>query len=312
MAHPLPPLCDETQIKADTEAARAEFREKRLDEPLADYNKQYPTSEAAAEAVISALDAILKSPADRNVMSSLVGNKASYSALRSLAATPISADDLETLARAKINKTALRNNQDLANDLAELLRSCLDPKRFPWVYDARPATPGELEQAKLATSVLTAVSAVQAARRGDERKALEGAVQKILEANGYTKVKKTRNGIQSHRDYPPTGSFMTNCKFGANNADFVIHLMDGRLLAIECKASNSEVNGFKRLNKEVMVDAVDWVRAFGKNTVVPAAALRGVFKPENVSATQAQGVYLFWWHRIEAFSEFLANVAAAA
>jgi len=31
----------------------------------------------------------------------------------------------------------------------------------------------------------------------------------------------------------------------------VIRLFDGRLMALECKASNSEINSRKRINKEI-------------------------------------------------------------
>ena len=96
------------------------------------------------------------------------------------------------------------------------------------------------------------------------------------------------------------------CKLGGHNADLVVRLFDGRLLPIECKASNSEVNGYKRLNKEVVVDAKDWSRRYGSDTVIPAAALRGVFKASNVVEAQREGVYIFWWHRMDALAKFLA------
>lgn len=308
----LPTICDEAQVRSDTEAAREEFRERRLAEPLADYLKAYPTAKEAADVVVSALSAIVTIPTDKAVVAHLVGNKAQYAALRSLAATPISEDDLQTLVRAKVNKTALNSSQTLADAVAKLFKDCLDPNRFPWVDAGRAATAIELEKAKLATSVLNAVSAVQAARRGDERKALEGKVQEILEAAGYSGVRKCKGGIKSNADFPHRGKFMMSCTLGAHNADFVIRLFDGRLMVIECKASNSEVNGFKRLNKEVVVDAGDWVTEFGKSVVVPAAALRGVFKQASVAAAQNKGVHLFWWHRIDAFAEFLAAVTSGA
>lgn len=163
-----------------------------MDDPLRDYNGKYPSAEAAADAVVNALSAITTSPTSRALVSDFVGNKETYAALRSLAATPISSDDLETLLRAKINPTGLRRNQDLANSLSALLASCLDPKRFPWVSAARPPTAFELEKAKLATTVLTTVSAVQAGRRGDERKALDGRIEEILIAHGFIKVDKPR------------------------------------------------------------------------------------------------------------------------
>jgi hypothetical protein len=256
---------------------------------------------------VDALGQLLAVPADKALLSSLVGGKATYSALRSVAASPISSDDLDTLLRSKINKTALKNDQLLADSMAKLLVSCLDPRRFPWVAGSRTASATELEAAKLATAVLTAVSAVQAGRRGQESKDLEGRVAAtLLEAN-YKLVAKPRGGIFNNSQFPKPGEFMKTCKLGGYSADLVVTLFDGRLFPIECKASNSEVNGYKRLNKEVVVDAKDWRHRYGSDTVIPAAALRGVFKPTSVTEAQREGVYLFWWHRMEALAKFLAT-----
>ncbi len=304
-----PPDHSELRIRRDAEVARCEFRKRRLDEPLADYELKFPTAEAAANVVVDSLSALLTVPVDRELLGSLVANKQRYSTLRSLAATPISADDLNTLLRAKVNGTAVRRSQVLADEISALLTSCLDPRRFPWVVEARAATATELAAAKLATAVLTAASAVLAGRRGDERKALEGKVDELLIATGFTLEPKPRGGIQQTSHAPRPGTFMRTCTFGDHNADFVIGLRDGRILALECKASNSEVNGFKRLNKEVVVDAGDWYRRFGESNVVAAAALRGVFKPANIGQAQAQKVAIFWWHRLRSLEKFLKDTS---
>jgi len=297
----------EAQIAADTSTARAEFRRRRLEEPLADYEGKFPTAKAAADVIVGALTTLVTVPADREFLARIVANKEQYSALRSLAAVPISVDDLETLLGASLNRTAIRQNQELANKLSELLRTCLDPKRFPWVVAEREATDEEIAAAKLATAVVTAVSAVQAGRRGDESKALEGKVKEILITADYVEIKKRKGGIKQIAHFPEPGTFMHQCTFGGHNADFVIRLKDGRILALECKASNSEVNGFKRLNKEVVVDAGDWHREFGKSSVVASAALRGVFKPANVVSAQEQDVFIFWWHSMESLADFLTE-----
>ncbi|MCE2721982.1 MAG: XamI family restriction endonuclease [Betaproteobacteria bacterium] len=302
---PLPPTNSDEQIRNDAALAREEFRQRRLGKPLAAYNDIYPVAMSSANVVVGAIDEITATRVDRTILADIVGNKQHYAALRSLAATPISADDLKTLVGATISKTALKANQDLAQKLASLIADCLDPQRFPWVHEGRAATRAELASAKLATAVLVAVSAVQAGRRGDERADLEGKVEEILIGSGYKFVAKPKGGISNPKHGPEPGHFMKTCKLGTHNADFVIGLWDGRIMAIECKASNSEVNGFKRLNKEVVVDAKDWTIRFGRDVVVPAAALRGVFKPSSVSEAQAEGVYLYWWHRIDALGEFL-------
>lgn len=302
----MPTVWAAEQIKEDAAAARGEFRSRRLDEPLRDYLAQFPVAKAAADVVVSKLSEVLTPPVNREAVSSMVGNKAQFSALRSLAAVPISEDDLDTLLDASLSMTALKRSQELADKLGQLLASSLDPKRFPWIAADRTPTPEELDSAQLATALITAVSAVQAGRRGEESKALEGKVAEILNAAGYTQVPKLLTGIKRISHFPETGTYMRQTALGGHNADYVVRLFDGRLLALECKASNSAVNGFKRLNKEVVVDAGDWHREFGHSSVVAAAAIRGVFKAENVAAAQVQNVYVFWWHKMEALAEFLA------
>lgn len=303
----LPEKCGTKKIVADTDAARAEFRKRRLDEQLNDYQLRFPTAKAAADVVVGALSRVLAIPADKNLIADFVGNKERYAALRSLAATPISADDLRTLLHSSVNKTILRKNQALADNLVNLIRTCLDPHRFPWVASSRPPTNAELAAAQLATAVLTAVSAVQAGRRSDERSALEGSVTRLLTDAQFVHVKRPKSGVQTLAQFPNPGEYMIGCRFGQHTADFVVRLRDGRVLAMECKASNSEVNGFKRLNKEVVVDAGDWYRKFGQSNIVVAAVLRGVFKPSNVADAQTQGVFLFWWHRMNALAKFLRD-----
>lgn len=109
-------------------------------------------------------------------------------------------------------------------------------------------------------------------------------VAEILDAAGYTQVTKLRTGIKRISHFPEAGTYMRQTALGGHNADYVIRLFDGRLLALECKASNSAVNGFKRLNKEVVVDAGDWHREFGHSSVVAAAAIRGCGNARPVQA----------------------------
>ena len=302
----LPVAWSDGQIVADARAAREEFRQRRMAGPLEDYEREFPVAKAAADVVVAELEALLALPANREMLAAAVANKAQYSALRSLAAVPISEDDLRTLVDATVTRTAVRANQQLADDLVRLLRASLDPKRFPWIAAGRPATDEERAAAQLATAVLAGVSAVQAGRRGLESNSLEGRIAGLLQAAGYLQVKKPAGGIKHMAHLPQPGQFVRTCRFGTHNADFVVRLRDERILALECKASNSEVNGFKRLNKEVVVDAGDWYRQFGHSSVIAAAALRGVFKPANVMAAQAEGVFLFWWHRMDDLADFVA------
>ena len=49
-------------------------------------------------------------------------------------------------------------------------------------------------------------------------------------------------------------------------------------MPLECKASNSATNSYKRVNHEAASKAETWLQDFGRSQVVPAAVLSGVFK----------------------------------
>ena len=94
---------------------------------------------------------------------------------------------------------------------------------------------------------------------------------------------------------------------GEHNADIVVGLRDSRILAIECKGSNSEINSRKRINKEVAQDALDWVRRFGSDNLVPAAAIQGVFSPRYILQAQETPVVFFLGHRLDDLSAFILS-----
>lgn len=77
----------------------------------------------------------------------------------------------------------------------------------------------------------------------------------------------------------------------------IISLHDRRVLAIECKASNSEVNSLKRVNHESLGKAQQWVAGFGKNATVPGAVLSGVFSVNILDKPQSGGLDIFRLHR---------------
>lgn len=195
-----------------------------------------------------------------------------------------------------------------AQRLLDVIRRILDPKRFPWIYENRSASQSEKKAAVLASSVVASAQRVQTSRRSDERDAVEGAVRALLLGMGWTKVPAPRTGIQRLlTDTPEKGTFMVGCTVGEHNADIVVRLSDGRVLALECKASNSEINSRKRINKEVAVDAGSWVRQFGEQNVVPAAVIQGVFNPVYLTQAQETPVVFFWAHRLADLKRFLAR-----
>lgn len=102
-------------------------------------------------------------------------------------------------------------------------------------------------------------------------------------------------------------TFTSEVALGGAKADVAVRLDDGRLLAIECKVSNSAINSVKRLNRETVGKAERWRRLYGQQ-VVTAAVLSGVYKVGNLADAQAAGVAIFWEHRLEALGQFVRAV----
>lgn len=104
---------------------------------------------------------------------------------------------------------------------------------------------------------------------------------------------------------PQTMQFCAECQLGDRKADVVVRLHDTRLMAIECKVSNSATNSVKRLNNDAAVKADYWLKQFGTAQVVPAAMLSGVFKVLNLEQAQSRGLSLFWSHDLSKLTEFI-------
>lgn len=97
---------------------------------------------------------------------------------------------------------------------------------------------------------------------------------------------------------------------GPTRADVVIGMHDSRVLALECKVSNSEVNSYKRVVHEAAGKAVQWMKFGGDGQIVPGAVLSGVFKPENLEAAQRRDLSLFWAHRLDDLRNYIDGTKA--
>jgi XamI restriction endonuclease len=295
------------ELRADAAAAVAEFRARRLGEPLARYLAAFDASREDNAALISRLGEVLGDDGgDSDVIDTLWASESGRTAFRYLGAPPISQDDLETLAEAKLAVGSARASDGKRNRLIAVMRAILDPRRFPWIVDARSPTSSELHAAVLATTSLMASQRVQTLRRGDEKSMVEGAVKGLLVGMGWGHAAaRPAHGIQNLlNDSPPAKTFLTQVNLGSDNADVVVRLHDGRLLAIECKGSNSEINSRKRLNKEAVQNARAWLARFG-DQVVPAVALQGVFKDRYLVEAQHTPMLIFWGHRLDDLVGFI-------
>jgi XamI restriction endonuclease len=109
---------------------------------------------------------------------------------------------------------------------------------------------------------------------------------------------------------PALGEFCGESLFGSRKADIVIRLWDRRVLALECKVSNSSTNSIKRLNNDAAVKASVWLSEFGTAQTVPAAMLAGVFKRNNLKQAQDRGLTLFWSHDLDELVAFIESTRA--
>ncbi len=243
------------ELSADAARSRDVFRRRRLDEPRDCYLAAFDALEQANCELISQLPRLFQGPVDAGFISELVKDEYLRVALRYLGAPPISDDGLETLIGFSLAWTLIRDDPSRAESIHSVIAAILDPKRFPWVAEGRIPTPHERDAAILASTVIAAAQRVQTSRRTDERKSLEGAVRSLLTEVGLKEVICGR--IESlRRDAPGPGFFSAGpCVVGEDEADVVVGLFDHRILAIECKASNSEINSRKQINKEIGQDA---------------------------------------------------------
>lgn len=88
--------------------------------------------------------------------------------------------------------------------------------------------------------------------------------------------------IVPDRRYAEPGGLMS---YGSN-AIVVARLKDGRVMAIECKVSNSTVNSYKRLVHDTGGKAAHWYNQLGRAQVIPSAVLSGVYSTANLLDVQ--------------------------
>ncbi len=225
-------------------------------------------------------------------------------AFRYLAGPPISEDDLRVLAEAVFTPSRLRDDEDMVRRIIEVVRAGLDRRRFPWVAEAREPTEPERSGAVLASAALIATSRMSTSRRSEGKGRQEALVEDALIAAQMKKV-PTRS-IQTMNQAPQPGEFCRESQLGSRKADFIIGLYDDRLLALECKVSNSEINSIKRLSNDAASKATTWLKEFGNKNVVPSAVLSGVFKRRHLLRAQdEQGCTIFWAHDINSMIKWI-------
>lgn len=280
------------------------FRNERLNEPLDLYNQFFDQFASIFVRLIDALPNIAKNPVDAGLIGDLLDGRNEQKAFRYLTAPPISADDLVTVADSTLTASRLRVEPVEAARIRDTVLTILDPHRFPWVADNRRPTKEERHTAVIASAALAAASEVGTHRRNTSKQAQEQAVKDLLTSIGFTQVAVRE--IPMLTAAPNPGEFCGETRLAGTRADVVVRLRDNRVMAIECKVSNSAVNSYKRLVHDTGGKAATWYRALGEAQVVPAAVLSGVYNPTNCEDVQDnKRVSLFWQHRLKDLADFV-------
>lgn len=295
-----PPQWDDSRLEADRLRAIDDFRAERMGESLGIYHENF-------ERYRDAVENLLETTVDLTTLAEqattvLLDPDLLYAA-RYLAGPPISVDDLKILAMASLSPAQIKRDPSTAQRVIETILLGLDRERFPWLAENREATEDERRTAVIASAALIASQRVLTSRATDSPARQQGLVHDVLKAAGF--VEDSPKAIPNISVAPPIGHFSGESILGTRKADVVVRLWDGRVLAVECKVSNSQVNSIKRLTNDAAVKAVSWRSDFGTANVVPCAMLAGVFGLRHLKDSQERGLTLFWSHSVGEMMTFI-------
>lgn len=304
MSPPPPEKWTHAEITAEVENAKAVFRKTRIDEPLQAWVDEVERRKVEFALLLD--DHNLASPSGLTPaeLPAIVRAKL-LDALRYVPGPPISADDLSVVAEIKSAsaKHLTKSPEDAARLLETIFRSA-DPYRFKWIRDKREPTAEERKDAVVASALLHAAQRFAGNRRNLAKQIQEQSVRDMLVSAGF-ECRPVPKKIPNYAQFPDPGVVSAGeCLFGPTRADIIARLWDDRVIAIECKVSNSAVNSYKRVIETTLQKKDAWNKAFGEANIVPSAVLAGVYSPANISTAQNNSLTIFWSHRLEDLRAF--------
>ncbi len=263
------------------------------------YDLSFEEAAATAKAIFAETDG-LRSLSDAPRMLSRPGV---LGVLRYMQRPSVSEDDFKSLSGIGAVTLARHSDEDNARQGLAYVKRTLNLKLFPWLAENRAPSKAELEKAGAAVAALVADQRTKTQMRNSPSRRQETTVRELLKSIGYREVPARE--VLTPRDFPAEDEvFSREAKVGEARADVAFGLADGRVMLLECKVSNSEVNSYKRLNHEVTDKVVKWRRTFGESAVC-GCILQGVFRPENLIAAQAEGVAIFWSNDLQPLIDFV-------
>ena len=298
-----PPRWDDGQFEIDRQEAISIFRRSRLEEPLEAYLEEF---ERYCDVFENLLEMTVDLTQLRQHGLEILSDKALREAFRYLTCPPISLDDLKTVAEVdSFTKDRLVVNPNSIQRIVDMVLSLIDRRRFPWVSDGSDPSEPDRRAAVLASASLVATQRIGTNRRSEGTRAQEQWVEDQLMHAGFEKV--SRRSILALPSAPERGQFCGESRLGSKKADFIIRLYDHRVMALECKVSNSATNSVKRLNGDAAIKAEVWRRDFGTTQIVPTAVISGVYKLHNLIDAQQRGLTIFWSHDLQPMLDWIAR-----
>lgn len=297
-----PPVWTRDELTDAAEQAEQHFAEGRHTEPLEVYLRLFDEYQGIVEE-------FLEQTVDLTQLSDhaleLLSDTRKREVFRYITGPPVSEDDLKTLMGAGTSLSVARftRDPDLVTRLVAFARDWHDRRRFPWIGEQWTPDEPDRKAAVLATTALLAMRRVETLRRNEGKGIQEQLVADRLVKAGLEQV--ATRAVPTLQRAPRPGQFCRESRLGKRKADFIIGLWDGRVMAIECKVSNSTTNSIKRLNNDAAAKATEWLKDFGELQVTPAAVLGGCYKVANLENAQERGLALFWAHDLDPLINFI-------
>ena len=300
---PMPRLYDEGELCAMAARLTAEFVEerRRSEEALAAFYHD------AFVKALESVDAVLDRTGDltrlREDGARLLA-EGMLPTLRNMDRPTVSEDDFKSMSDVGTTAPSRFEDDEAAAAALEYLDRNLNKDLFPWLGRGVRPSAEQRHAARVAVAALMAEQRTKTEMRGASSKVQEGAVRQAL-VDGCGMALTDGPSFNLVSEGPRPGEvFRRETRVAGTKADVVLGLFDGRIMCLECKVSNSEVNSYKRLNHEVIDKVAKWTGEFGRQCV-PGAVLKGCFKASNLVSAQGEGAFLFWSSSLDTLVDFV-------
>ncbi len=293
------------EIAADVEAAIVAFRVNRIAEPLQAWGDEVKKRVKEFERLFDVHDIAKPLELNAREVPAIIQDKL-LDALRFLSGPPISVNDLKTLSNvSSLSPAKLRAQPGKSQQLLNTVIEGVDPIRFSWLAENREPRADERRMAILASALLHAAQRVPSDRRNIAKERQEQAVREHLGSIGLIGRKLRR--VRTSAQLPEQGIYsLGKVSFGPKRTDVIARMWDNRVIPIECKISNSAADSLKSLN-DAIAKVRAWSLAFGDSNVASSAMLGGVYSIDHVMSAQANGLLIFWSHRVEDLGAFVES-----